>query len=368
MNKLQAYRDKLLSVFRLNPSADEGPIEIGKNLNLHRDMGRYANIGWIFLVGSLVLLLIWASFAPLDRGIPASGYVISDTNKKEIKYLIGGVVDQLLVRDGDFVKAGQTLIKMNPTLALATSNSTSESIAGIEEHTKGLEASLKEKRKQLVFAQKQASGLEELSKEGFVPMTKLYDAKKEVAQLQANIAEELGSIEKNKKQIRELSEKNIAYQYDLDNTIIKSPVDGYVVGLTVFSDGVSITPGAHLMDIVPANDLLIVEAQVPVNLIDKVKTNIPAEILFTAFNQNRTPHIPARIIMVSADKYQDEKTGSPYFKVRAVANEEGVRLLKNLNVRPGMPAELLIKTGERTLMSYLLKPFFDRSYFAFREE
>ena len=368
MKKLVDYLNSVRHFLKLSSLEEEDSIEISANLHLHRDMTRYASFGWRFLVLGVFILLAWSCFAPLDKGIPASGYVISDTNKKEIKYLAGGIVDQLLVRDGDFVKSGQALIKMNPTQAQATSNSTSESIAGIKANINGLEASLRERRNQLIFAQKQASGLEELSREGFVPMTKFYDARKEVAQLQATIAEDLGNIEKNKRQIQELSEKEIAFQYDLDNTVIKSPVDGYVVGLTVFSDGVAITPGTHLMDIVPANDQLIVEAQVPVNLIDKVKPNISAEILFTAFNQNRTPHIPAKITVVSADKYLDEKTGAPYFKVRAVATTEGSKLLQGLNVRPGMPAELFIKTGERTLMSYFLKPLLDRSYFALREE
>jgi protease secretion system membrane fusion protein len=257
---------------------------------------------------------------------------------------------------------------MNNIQASAANNATANSIAGIEAQNRGIEIVVSEKQKQLGYANQQLAGLAELSKEDLIPKTKLWDSQREVAQLRASIAEDLASIQKNKKQMSELAERKSAYQFDLDNTQIKSPVDGHVVGLTQFTNGGVITPGTHLMDIVPLNDDLVIEAQVPVNLIDKVKVNLDAEILFTAFNQNRTPHIPAKIVMVSPDKYVDEKTGLPFFKVRAIVTEKGQKLLKDHQVRSGMPAELFIKTGERSLMSYLLKPFFDRSYSAFREE
>jgi len=368
MRALKSYLQSLSSLVDELFIKDEPSIVLDKGLTLKRDMRRFARYGWFILIVGFFITFIWASFAPLDKGIPASGYVITDSNRKEIKHLSGGVVDHVLVHEGELVKAGQLLLVMNDIQASATNNATTSSIAGIEAQNKGMEIAVFEKQKQLSYAKQQLDGLAELSKEDLIPKTKLWDSQKEVAQLKASIAADLASIEKNKSQIAEFSERKSAFQFDLDNTQIKSPVDGYVVGLTQFTNGGVITPGTRLMDIVPLNDDLVVEAQVPVNLIDKVGINLDAEILFTAFNQNRTPHIPAKIVMVSPDKYVDEKTGVPYFKVRAVATEKGRKLLKDLQVRSGMPAEVFIKTGERSMMSYLLKPFFDRSYSAFREE
>lgn len=347
---------------------DELSLDLDKGLTLKRDMKRYSRLGWFILIVAFFIPFIWACFAPLDKGVPVSGYVIADSNRKEIKQLSGGVVDRVLVHEGELVKRGQLLLVMNEIQARSTINEASSSITGIESQNRGLEIGISEKQKQLNYTKQQLAGLAELSKEDLIPKTKLWDAEKELAQLNASIAADLASIEKNKSQINELLERKSAFQFDLDNTQIKSPVDGYIVGLTQFTNGGVITPGTHLMDIVPLNDDLVVEAQVPVILIDKVNVNLDAEILFTAFNQNRTPHIPAKILMVSSDKYVDEKTGAPYFKVRAVTTEKGRKELKDLHVRPGMPAEVFIKTGERTLISYLLKPFFDRSYSAFREE
>ena len=91
-------------------------------------------------------------------------------------------------------------------------------------------------------------------------------------------------------------------------------------------------------------------------------------MMFTAFNTNRTPHIPGVVTSVGADRIVDEKTGVPYYKVQAKTTPAGVKLLLDLKVRPGMPVEIFVKTGEQSTMTYLLKPVFDRSHAALRED
>jgi membrane fusion protein, protease secretion system len=107
---------------------------------------------------------------------------------------------------------------------------------------------------------------------------------------------------------------------------------------------------------------------VPTHLIDRVTPGLEVELMFTAFNQVSTPHIPARVTLVSPDRFVDERTGVPYFKLQAQVTSQGMTMLKSLQLRPGMPAELFIKTGERTLMSYLFKPLLDRFHSGLREE
>jgi protease secretion system membrane fusion protein len=122
------------------------------------------------------------------------------------------------------------------------------------------------------------------------------------------------------------------------------------------------------MDIVPANEPLIIEGQLPVYLVDKVHAGLKAELAFTAFNQNRTPRVPGQVTQVSADRLLDEKTGTPYYKLKAQVAPEGAGMVAGLQVRAGMPVEVFVRTGERTMMSYLLKPVFDRARTALTEE
>lgn len=128
--------------------------------------------------------------------------------------------------------------------------------------------------------------------------------------------------------------------------------------------------GFHMMDIVPTDDALIVEAQLAVNLIDKVRVGMPVELIFSAFNANKTPHIPGTLIQVSADRAVEERTGQPYYKIRARVTPEGSKLIaaKKLDIQAGMPVEMFVKTGERSMMSYLLKPVFDRSKSSMAED
>ena len=127
-------------------------------------------------------------------------------------------------------------------------------------------------------------------------------------------------------------------------------------------------PGSRLMEVEPTDGTLIVEARVPVHLIDKVHLKLPVEILFPAFNQRSTPNIPGVVTVVPNDRTQDPRTGEPYYKVQVQVTDKGIRKLQDNKVRPGMPAEVFVVTGERTMMSYLLKPITDRMHGSLREE
>ena len=170
------------------------------------------------------------------------------------------------------------------------------------------------------------------------------------------------------KEAEALENRLKSQDFDLANVMIKAPVDGTVVAMNVFTRGGVISPGFRLMDIVPSDDPLIVEGQVPVNLIDKVHKDLKVELIFSAFNQNQTPHIPGVVTQVSADRLQDPKNGMPYYELRAKVAPEGMKMVSKLQIRPGMPVEVFIKTGERSMMSYLLKPVFDRAKTSLTEE
>jgi protease secretion system membrane fusion protein len=138
----------------------------------------------------------------------------------------------------------------------------------------------------------------------------------------------------------------------------------------VYTQGGVVSPGFRMMDIVPSGDQLIVDGQLPVNLVDKVHAGLKVELMFSAFNTNKTPHIEGEVETVSADRSVDEKSGMPYYKVRVRVTPKGARMITQhkLNIIPGMPVELFVKTGERTMMNYLLKPIFDRAQSSMSED
>ena len=340
---------------------------LGDSVFISREESYFAWLGWWVLIVGFGGAILWAGLAPLDKGVSASGYVIVDSNRKSIQPAFNGIVDGIFVKEGEQVKAGQVLIKLNPVSAQAQSNATKESIKGLEAQTAGLKQSIAQKKKQSELLQQQLGGIRELVKEGYTPRNRLLELERAHLQLQSSIIEDQTSLEKYERQIAEIQEKLISYEFDLGNTELKSPVDGKIVNVTIFTKGGVVNAGSKLMEVIPTNESLMIEGQLPVHLVDRVHPGLQVEMMFTAFNSNRTPHIPGKIISVGADRILDEKTGAPYYKVQVVTTQSGNNMLEKYRVRPGMPVELFIKLGEQTLLTYLLKPVFDRSHSALRE-
>jgi len=274
-----------------------------------------------------------------------------------------------------------------------------ETIAGLRSQITGLQESRDSKKVQMDFLKEQLENMRALARDGYVARNRLLDLERTYAQLSGAVSEDIGNIGRAQRQVAEqslrkaqrqqdfqkevrslltdtqreaeaLSARMRAQQLDVVNTEVKAPTDGVVVGLNVFTRGGVVGAGAHLMDIVPSGDPYVVEGELPVHLIDKVHVGLPVELIFSAFNTNKTPHIPGVLTQVSADRTVNERTNVPYYKVRAKVSPEGARLIaqKKLDIQPGMPVEVFVKTGERTMMSYLLKPVFDRAKTAMTEE
>lgn len=333
-----------------------------------KDEHYYVNLGLMVIIFGLGVFLLWACFAPLDKGVSASGYVITTSNRQAIQPSNTGIVEEILVREGSQVKSGEVLVRLNPTNAAAQTNAMDASIAGLEAQAKGLQESLAKKRQQLVLLKQQLKNVKDLSQEGYYPINRSLELERQYLQLAGSVSDDEGNLTHIQQQIIEQRSKIKANEFELSNTELKSPVDGQVVNLTIFTKGGVVGAGSKLMEVIPEKEALIIEGQLPVHLVDKVSVGQPVELMFTAFNQNRTPHIPGLLISVGADRLTDEKSGAPFYKIQVNATDEGVKLLGSHKIRPGMPVEIFIKTGERTMMSYLLKPVFDRSHSAMREE
>jgi protease secretion system membrane fusion protein len=275
-----------------------------------------------------------------------------------------------------------------------------ESAAGQEESLKGLTAQLASRRSQSGLLQEQLGGTRDLVKEGYLPRNAQLEQERSAAELSAAISELQASIQRTGSAVSELklraeqrrreylrevetqladvrrdvaanAERLTAAREDLRRTLIHAPADGQVVGLTAFTAGGVIGPGQRLMDIVPVGDALLLEARVPPHLIDRVHAGLPADIHFQGFVSQPQLVVEGSVISVSADLLSDApgagQTGMAYYLARVRVTPEGMRKLGRHRMQPGMPADVVIKTGERTLLTYLLKPLLQRLAVSLKE-
>jgi epimerase transport system membrane fusion protein len=172
-------------------------------------------------------------------------------------------------------------------------------------------------------------------------------------QFQQEVADKLSEVQA---QLNDVEERLVASQDKQSRIVIKAPASGMVLSLTVHNENSIIAPGQTILDIVPQDSELVIEAQVSPMDIDRVVVGLQAEVRFSAFKQSKTPKMNGKVIQLSADHLINEKTGNDYYQVRIELTPESRKNLGNLQLLPGMPAEVLINTGERTLFEYLSQP------------
>lgn len=285
---------------------------------------------WIVGV-SFAVFLLWASFAPLDSGTPTTGTLVVESRQKTIQHLSGGVIEQILVKEGDHVKEGQLLIKMLATV--------SDAQLGI----------IKNQAEQL---QRKLIAVKPLVDEGYFPKLEFQELDRQAkeATLRLKVAVE-----------------------ELERTQVKSPIDGHVMGLSAVTVGGVIPPGGRLMGVIPEGDGLVVEAVIPPHLIDKVHAGSETDVRFSALNQRTTPVLTGKVVWVSADRFANPNSNLPvpvdgFFTARIELTAEELKRLDHQQLRAGMPVDVIVKTGSRTFMSYLLKPFIDRAALSLKEQ
>ena len=190
--------------------------------------------------------------------------------------------------------------------------------------------------------------------------------------LQREVTKELSEVQT---ELFGLREKVQSLERTVERTVIKTPVSGMVLGLAVHTIGAVIQPGGRLLDIVPQNQKLIIEAQVAPIDIDRVKVGQLAEVRFSAFKTRDLPTIEGTLISVSADRIvadnKERNSGeTAYYLARVEVSPSGLQALRDANLQlvPGMPAEVLVQTGARTLVQYLMKPLTDSFKRSFIED
>ncbi len=179
------------------------------------------------------------------------------------------------------------------------------------------------------------------------------------------VANLLAQVQAN---VFDLTEKLTAIEDRLRRTIIRAPVSGTVISLEVHTEGGVVSPGRPILNIVPDGEELTITAQVSLMDIDRVRVGLEAEIRFSVFNQATTPKLWGKVINLSADRLINKQTGMPYYQAQLELLPESLQDLVGLELLPGMPAEVLISTGERTLLQYLAKPVTDAFIRSFLED
>lgn len=421
----------------------------------------------LFGISTIVIVfgifLGWMALAPLATSIVAIGQVSADSNKKTIQHLEGGIIKKILVKDGDLVHEGDTLIilddtqinssldtlqnqylesiaalsrlraqekktftidfpkeileKMDdPYIVKITSGQkdilksklnsikeesqiTTERVEQFKDQIDGLNSVLNSSEERLSSIEKEIAEEEELFKERLVDIKRLRELKREKIRLSGEIENSKAEISRLHSQIDEansqqrLRDKNFENEVssnivetrtrsiDLKSKIdssadklnrveIKSPTTGYVTGLEIHTEGGVISPSKPILHIVPKDSELYIVAKVNTPDIDKLKKGLLADTRFSAFNVQQTFAVESKVIHVSADSFLDQQTGMSYYEAKLKLTKNGEEQLKanEFFLLPGMPVEAMIKTGDRTALSYLLKPFMDMLSRSFNEE
>ncbi|MBS0341692.1 MAG: HlyD family type I secretion periplasmic adaptor subunit [Proteobacteria bacterium] len=187
-------------------------------------------------------------------------------------------------------------------------------------------------------------------------------------ELQREVAKELADVQSELSVVRE---KVRSLEDMVARTVVRAPDAGMVLGLTVHTLGAVVRPGERILDIVPQNAKLVVEAQISPQDIDQVRIGQGAEVRFPAFKQRDLPRIDGRLVSLSADRLMDDNDGRkvPYYLARVEIDSEGMQALAKarLGLLPGMPAEVLVNTGERTFLQYLMAPLSDTVARSFKQ-
>ena len=405
---------------------------------------RYFGYAVVFMV--FVVFGGWAAFAPLESAARGAGTVQVEGNRKPVQHLEGGIVEQILVSNGDYVSAGQPLLHLDATQLTADqsivqsrlwakratvdrllsernySDSVTFSadllsvldqraqtaiaseqalfnarradrlgevavlkkrIAQLEQQIHGSSAVVDAKKTVAESLRSEIADLATLLKEGYVDKQRIRQLDRslaqtlgEIADLEAKVAAAQVAAEEARLQILQLTKRFITQVVDelaksqdelfdleqryrvvsdrVSRSTVRAPTSGYVMALIPNSVGAVVGSGEQLLEVVPDVEKLIVDVQMSPMDIDRIRVGQEAEVRFAVFKDSYT--ITGELVRISADSMIDEITGSAYYEAKVELLESDMELLGGYELVPGMPADVLVKTGSRTLLGYITSP------------
>lgn len=297
-------------------------------------------------VGALVIVVFligfsgWAAIAPLQSAAIAIGSVSLDTYRKTIQHLEGGIVREIRVREGQEVKRGDILVLLDETQARS--------------RIELLEAQIASESAQLDLLNEEIVDIEKLFEKGLAKKTRVLGLQRRKVELEGERTEHMAALR--------------AAKYVIRRSEILAPITGSVVGLRVHTTGGVVKAGDALMSIVPKDEPLVIEARVDPNDIDIVQKGMPAQVRLTPLNTRDVAPLDGHVIWISADRMTEQDSGVGYYLARVKLDQQPAELPKNVDLYPGMPAEVMILTGERSLLTYLFAPIVRSFRRAFREQ
>jgi multidrug efflux pump subunit AcrA (membrane-fusion protein) len=302
-------------------------------------------LGRHFLVAALLFVLfvaavaVWVTAASINGAVVAVGTLVVEGKRRTVQHLDGGRIAAIHVKDGALVEKDALLVTLD--------------VREIDEEREALTREIAARSQQVELIESELKGLLELQAKQLVPRSRVSTLQREAAGLAAEIAR--------------LDSTKIKLDGRRGRITVTAPVAGYVHNLSTHTIGGVIAPGAAIAEIVPTSDALVVEARIQPGDIDQVHAEQRASVRLTSLNQRTTPAVDGVVSVVSADLLKDEK-GVTYYVARIAFDASARAKLGKVALVAGMPADVLIETGQRSVLSYLVKPLRDQMARALRED
>jgi HlyD family type I secretion membrane fusion protein len=418
------------------------------------------------IIGTLAVAVFFGGFlafswgVPLHRAAMASGQVVVEGSRRQVQHLEGGIVADILVREGQMVQAGEPVVRLDMTPARAQADNMRAQLLGteaqmarlaaeaewrdtvtfpkslvdrarasddqdvldrqarifrlrrdallsqmsllqqrtrqIEEEIAGTRGEIASQDRQLQLIQRELDDVRVLHGRGLERLPRLLALERAMAEIEGQRAQNVGRIARAEQAMvenemrasdlraqsmaeaaqrlrdedlraAELRERLRIAEDSLGRTTIPAPATGRVVNLRVFTRGGVIPPRESLMEIVPVGERLVVDAQLSPNDIDIAHVGADVDVRFVTLPQRTTPVLQGKLETVAADRQTDQRTGAAYYTARVVVSPEQMQRL-GMEALPGMPVEISVKAGGRTLFDYLTQPLFHYAYRVFREK
>jgi HlyD family type I secretion membrane fusion protein len=417
--------------------------------------------GYALIIFTFGIMGGWAAVAPLDRGVVAQGVVMIEDNRKVVQHLEGGMVNEISVKEGQFVVEGQLLLKLSPLQASSNLDTVrsqldsalaleaslvaeidhSESIAfspellerraaspvlnrivqdqtlqfeerkrsraaqvtlieakvqQLESEMAGIAVEKASTEKQIGFIDEELTGLRSLKERELIPITRVLamerertrlegiigraiadtakasngisEARLQVMQLKQKFQEEASAqLLETRQKINSSREKLVVAKDLLTRLDIRAPRSGAVQNLKVFTVGQVVRAGESLMEIVPNNERLVVHAQLPVNSIEHLRVGQTAEIRFPGLHSRRIQMMTGKLASISHDRLVDDVTKQPYFLGLIDLADAKLDERYRDKLIAGMQADVVVATGERTALEYIVSPLKDALHTSFRD-
>ncbi len=429
------------------PAATAAPADLSAQWTAAARWAGWA--GAASIVAAVVAMLAWAVWAPLGGAIVAMGLVKVDTNRKTVQHRDGGIVREILVREGDRVKAGQTLVVLDDARIDSALDQTSSQLdayrirqsrldaertmapawklpdayrkrgaetrlaeivareqalfttrrAALESQLRQLRDQIEEVKREIAARELEGTSVraalaqmqeevrvnEALAEQQFVNKTRVMALQRAASEYQMKQGENAAELSRAKRsatdlelrisslrdayvqeattELRDVNGKLIDLEEQLRSArdassrkLITAPVAGRVVDLKLTTAGGTLGPRDPVLDIVPDDSPLIVDARVGVDAIAELRVGLSTDVRLTTYRQRNTPLIEGKVVYVSADSLADRQTGAPYYVVHVELDRRSLEHAGNPAVLPGMGAEVFVRTRERSAIDYLVEP------------